>query len=77
MEAGLKDVDRQGRVVLPAAWRKKHLRKGKVLIRERNGVLEVVPQQDVDLRKYFDAWEVDVKSDLSDWHGVRRELRKR
>jgi len=77
MEAVLKDVDRQGRIVLPAAWRKKHLRKGKVLLRERAGVLEVVPQEDVDLTKYFDAWEVDVKSDLSDWHGVRRELRKR
>jgi bifunctional DNA-binding transcriptional regulator/antitoxin component of YhaV-PrlF toxin-antitoxin module len=73
----LKEVDSQGRIVLPAAWRKKHLRGDKVLLRPKGDVLEVVPRQKVDLTAYFDAVEVDVKSDLADWHGVRKELQKR
>jgi len=73
----LKDVDRQGRIVLPASWRKKHLRGDKVLLRPKGNILEVVPQDRVDLTKYFDAAEVDVAADLSDWHAVRKELRKR
>jgi bifunctional DNA-binding transcriptional regulator/antitoxin component of YhaV-PrlF toxin-antitoxin module len=73
----LKDVDRQGRIVLPAEWRKQHLRGGKVLLRSKGEVLEIVPQNRVDLTKYFDAAEADIKSDLSDWHSVRRDLRKR
>lgn len=73
----VKDVDRQGRIVLPASWRKKHLRGGKVLLRPRGDILEIVAHDKVDLTAYFDAAEVDVKADLSDWHGVRRELRKR
>ncbi len=77
MRAAMKDVDRQGRIVLPASWRKKHLRGGKVLLRERGDVLEIVPQEKVDLTAYFDAVEVDLKAELSDWHAVRRELRKR
>jgi len=73
----LKEVDPQGRIVLPADWRRKHLRGDKVLLRPKGDVLEIVPQDKVDLTAYFDAADVDVKSDLSDWHGVRRELRKR
>lgn len=77
MSAVLKDVDAQGRVVLPASWRKKHLKGNKVLIRARGEALEILPQGEVDLTVYFDVAEVDLKADLSDWHGVRRELRKR
>ena len=77
MRVILKEVDSQGRIVLPAAWRKKHLRGGKVLLRPRGDVLEVVPREKVDLTAYFDAAEADIKSDLSDWHSVRKELEKR
>ena len=77
MRIMLKEVDPQGRIVLPADWRRKHLRGDKVLLRPKGDVLEIVPQDKVDLTAYFDAADVDVKSDLSDWHGVRRELRKR
>ena len=73
----VKDVDRQGRIVLPASWRKKHLRGGKVLLRPKGSILEIVPHEKVDLTSYFDSAEVDLKTDLSDWHGVRKELRKR
>jgi AbrB family looped-hinge helix DNA binding protein len=76
MDVFLKNVDRQGRIVLPAEWRKKHLRGGKVLLRSKGDVLEIVPQNRVDLTKYFDAADVDIKSDLSDWHSLRKGLRK-
>ena len=77
MRVILKDVDKRGRIVLPAAWRKKNLRGTKVLLRPRDGVIEVVPQEVVDLTAYFDGPPVDVKTDLADWKGARRELRKR
>lgn len=77
MRAVLKEVDKQGRIVLPAAWRKKHLRGNKVLLRPREGVIEIVPQEEVDLTAYFPGPKVGIRSDLADWKGVRRELRKR
>ncbi len=77
MRVVVKVVDRQGHIVLPASWRKKHLRGGKVLLRPKGNILEVVPYDKVDLTAHFDSAVVDVKADLSDWHGVRRGLRKR
>lgn len=77
MKPILKKVDRQGRIVLPAAWRKKHAQRDLVLVRPKGETLEIVPQEAQDLTAYFDAAEVDLKADLADWHGVRRELRKR
>ncbi len=77
MRAVLKKVDRQGRIVLPAPWRKKYLRGGAVLLVPREERLEIHPQGVVDLTAYFDAAEVDLDADLADWHGVRRGLRKR
>ncbi len=77
MQAILKEVDRQGRIVLPAQWRKKHLKGRKVILRTRGDILEVLPQGDVDLSTFFDAAEADIRSDLGVWRKVRRELRKR
>jgi len=77
MRPVLKRIDEQGRIVVPASWRKKHMRGDKVLVRPRGKILEIVPQEVVDLTAYFDAAEVDLKADLADWHAVRRELRKR
>ena len=77
MEAVLKEVDRQGRIVLPASWRRKHLRGDKVLLRARGDILEIVPQERVDLTAYFDAAEADLGPDLTDWHSVRRHLSRK
>jgi len=77
MRAVLKEVDEQGRIVIPASWRKKHLRGRKVLLRPKGDVIEILPQDRVDLTAYFDAAEADLRADLADWHSVRRELRKR
>ena len=37
--------------------------------------VEIRPFNKSDLTKYFDKVEMDLKSDLSDWHKVRKELR--
>ena len=76
MRAILKEIDEQGRIVIPAEWRKKWLRRNKVILRRRGEVLEIVPCKEVDLTAFFDRAEVDTKADLSDWHSLRRELRK-
>lgn len=73
----LKRVDEQGRVVIPATWRREHLTGDTVLIRSRGEVLEILPQEKIDLTAFFDAAKVDLKADLSDWRAVRRRLRKR
>lgn len=75
MRAVIKEIDEQGRIVIPAEWRK-GLRSNKVILRKRGEVLEIVPQEKVDLTAFFDRAQVDVKANLSDWHAVRRELRK-
>lgn len=77
MQATLKEVDGQGRVVLPAAWRRKNLRGSKVILRVGEGIIEIVPHEEVDLTAYFDAARVPVKADIADWRRVRRDLRKR
>jgi bifunctional DNA-binding transcriptional regulator/antitoxin component of YhaV-PrlF toxin-antitoxin module len=73
----LKDIDEQGRIVIPAEWRKKYLRGSKVILRNRGEVLEIRPREKVDLTAFFDRAEVEIKSNLSDWHALRRELRKK
>jgi AbrB family looped-hinge helix DNA binding protein len=75
MRPMLKEIDKKGRIVIPAAWRKKHLRGTKVLLRSRGEVLEIVPRESVDLTAFFDRGQVELESNLSDWHRVRRELR--
>jgi len=72
----LKDIDEQGRIVIPAEWRRQYLRGTKVILRNRGEVLEILPREKVDLTAFFDRAEVDVKANLSDWHAVRRELRR-
>lgn len=74
MEAAVEVVDAQGRIVLPMAWRKKFLKKDKVLVSVKGDTVEVKPLNSVDITEYFDRLEVDVQADFSDWHKVRREL---
>ena len=77
MRPVIKEVDKQGRLVIPAEWRKKYLRGTKVILRNRGEVLEILPRERVDLTTFFDRAEVDTKANLSDWHAVRRELRRK
>ncbi len=65
VQAILKEIDEQGRIVIPAEWRKKWLRRNKVILRRRGEVLEILPYKEVDLTAFFDRAEVDIKTDLS------------
>ena len=70
----IKELDKQGRLVLPKNWREKHAKGGKVSIQIKGDVIIIKPYKLVDLREFFDKIEADVKSDLSEWKSVRREL---
>jgi len=76
IEVVIKEVDKQGRIVIPKSWREKYLKKPRILMKIRGEVIEIRPEKPSDLTKFFDVMEVDIKSDLSDWHKVRKELRK-
>ena len=71
----VKEMDRQGRLVIPKEWRDEVLEGNKVVIVRRDDSIEIKPYKETDLTKYFDSVEVELESDLSDWHSVRRELR--
>jgi len=70
----IKDLDKQGRLVLPKEWREKHVKRGKVVLRVENDEIIIKPYRLADLTEFFDKIEVDIKSDLSEWKSVRREL---
>ena len=76
MKVEIKDVDGQGRVVIPKEWRDKYLKGGKAVLVLKEDLIEIRPLKRVSLTDYFDRVEVDIKSDLSDWHKVRKELRR-
>ena len=61
--------------MLPKEWRDRYLKGKKAIIVYKENVVEIRPFEKSDLTKYFDKVEVDLKSDLSDWHKVRKELR--
>lgn len=73
----MKTVDNQGRIMLPKNWRDRYLKDKKAVITQKGDVIEIRPFEDIDLTKYFDSIEIDLKSDLSDWHNVREELRRK
>ncbi len=70
----IKNLDRQGRVVLPKEWREKYVKRGKVVLKVEKDRIVIEPYELADLTEFFDKIEVDVKSDLSEWKSVRREL---
>jgi len=71
----IKDVDEQGRTVIPKIWRAQLFKGGKVVMRLKDDSIEITPLRQGDLTRFFDAAVADVKSDLGDWHAVRKELR--
>ena len=70
----IKEVDKQGRLVLPKNWREKYIRRGKIIMKIEGDTITIKPYELADLTEFFDRIEVDVKSDLADWKSVRREL---
>ena len=72
----IRRVDTQGRILLPKDWRNRYLKGKKAIIVCKGDRVQIRPVAKCDLTKYFDKVEVDLKSDLSDWHRVGKELRK-
>lgn len=77
MEVEVKTIDNQGRIMLPKSWRDRYLKNKKAIVSLKGDLIEIRPFENTDLTKYFDKIEVDLKADLSDWHKVRQELRRK
>jgi hypothetical protein len=45
-------------------------------VTHKGRIVPPVSRRTIDLTAFFDVADADVKADLVDWHGVRRELRK-
>ena len=68
-------VDAQGRVSLPADWRKKYLKNSdKVVLTLDGKKLIILPIETEPLSKFYDSVQVDIKSDLGDWKKLKKEL---
>ncbi|MBS3054086.1 MAG: AbrB/MazE/SpoVT family DNA-binding domain-containing protein [Candidatus Aenigmarchaeota archaeon] len=67
-----REIDDQGRIILPLEWRRKHGRK--VAIVQVGNTLRVIPKNAKNITDFFDKAKIDVKSDLKDWERVKREL---
>lgn len=73
----IKEIDRQGRIIIPKKWREELLKGDRVVLKMRDESIEILPLKSLNLTNFFDSVEVDLKSDLADWHAVRKELRWR
>lgn len=76
LEVEVKSIDSQGRIILPKSWRDRYLKGKKAIVVFKDDLVEIRPFEKSDLTKYFDKVEADLKSDFSDWHKVRKELRR-
>ena len=70
----IKSIDRQGRLVIPKEWRDQVLVGDKVIMLRREDSIEIKSFEGTDLTQYFDSVEMNIESDMSDWHSVKREL---
>ena len=70
----IKKVDKQGRIILPADWRKKELKDNdEVFIVKEKGVLKIIPKKKPDLTKYFDSVDLGVDF-IEEWEEFEREF---
>ncbi len=70
----IKELDRQGRLVLPKHWRERYAKDGKIILKIEEDTIIIKPYKLADLTEFFDKIEADIKSDLANWKSVRREL---
>lgn len=71
VEATLKKIDAQGRVAIPAAWRR-GWKSGKVLLIKRGGKIEVSPIEPLSPSSLFDSIEIADDVDFTDSHSLKR-----
>ena len=62
----VRKVDKQGRLIIPADWRKDELKDSdEVFIIKEKGFLKIVPKKRVNLRRFFDS--VDLGMNVGEW----------
>jgi len=71
VESILKKLDAQGRVAIPAAWRR-GWKSGKVILIKRGEKIELSPIELVSPSSLFDSIEVSDNVDFTDSHSLRR-----
>jgi len=72
----LKKLDAQGRIAIPAAWRR-GWKSGKVILIKRGGKIELSPVEPVLPSELFDSIEVADDVDFADSHSLKRALLER
>jgi len=70
-ESAYKTIDRQGRVSIPAEWRRQW-KTDKVMLLKRDEKIEIIPFQPTPLTSFFDSIIVDDDVDFTDPHSVER-----
>lgn len=74
----IKQVDEQGRIVIPKKWRNEHLKESStVKLEMKDDEIVLKSYHPVDITKYFNSIKVDIKSNLDDWDAVKKELLKK
>jgi hypothetical protein len=71
----IKNVDNQGRILLSKDWRDKYLKGNRAIVVYKGDTVEIKPFTKPDLAKHLDKVQLDLKSDLSNWREVRKELK--
>ena len=76
MEVEVKKVDSQGRIALPAEWRRDVLSDGKEVVIQREGDLLIIrARKKPDLTSLFDSLEVDLPPEAwKDWKTLKNAL---
>ena len=75
MEVEIKKIDEQGRIIIPADWRKKEIGKEKrVFVLKEKGCLRIIPIKKIDLTKFFD--KVDFGMNIDDWEKFEKKIYK-
>jgi bifunctional DNA-binding transcriptional regulator/antitoxin component of YhaV-PrlF toxin-antitoxin module len=69
-----KYIDKQGRLVLPKEWRDKYLKSQAVLLKIHDDKITIEEYKPPDLMKLINSVDADIKADLEDWKGVKRDL---
>jgi len=70
----MKYVDKEGRLVLPKEWRDKHLKSRAVLLKIHDGKITIEEYKLPNLNDLIDSIDADIKADLDDWKGVKRDI---
>lgn len=69
-----KKVDKQGRFVLPADWRKAELNETREMyVFKKEGYLKIVPKRRIDLTAFFDKADLDVDF-IDDWKEFEKKF---